>query len=52
MTLIGCDDAVGTVEAAYTKALNAATSATFDGDGQLLLSGPGGDLLFMPTGRG
>lgn len=48
MTLMACDDAVGTVEAAYTKALNGATTVTIDDGGQLLLSGTGGELLFAP----
>ena len=50
MTLMACDDAVGTVEGAFTKALNGATSAAIDDGGQLLLSGPGGEILFAPVG--
>jgi heat shock protein HslJ len=46
MTLMACDDAVGKVETAYTQALNAATTVAIDDGGQLLLSGPAGDLLF------
>ena len=42
---MACDDAVGTVEAAFTKALSGATSAAIDDGGQLLLSGPGGEIL-------
>jgi heat shock protein HslJ len=49
MTLMACEDPVNTVEAAFTKALNAATTATVDDGGQLLLGGPGGDILFAPV---
>jgi heat shock protein HslJ len=52
MTLMGCDDAVGSVEAAFTKALNAATSASIDDGGRLLLSGPGGEILLAPLPPG
>jgi heat shock protein HslJ len=48
MTMMACDDPVGSVEATFTAALNAATTATIDDGGQLLLSGNGGDLLFKP----
>jgi len=49
MTMMACEDPVNTVEAAYTKALNAATTAAIDDGGQLLLRGPGGDILFAPA---
>jgi heat shock protein HslJ len=48
MTMMACDDPVGTVEAAYTKALGGTMSVTIDDGGQLLLSGPGGEILFAP----
>lgn len=49
MTMMACEDPVNSVEAAYTKALNAATTAAIDDGGQLLLGGPGGDILFAPA---
>jgi heat shock protein HslJ len=49
MTLMACDDAVNGVEAAYTKALNGAATAAVDSDGRLLLSGSGGQVLFVPV---
>ena len=49
MTLMACEDAVNTVEAAYTKALNGATTATVDSDGRLLIGGTGGQVLFVPV---
>jgi putative lipoprotein len=52
MTLMGCDNAIGAIEAKYTQALSAATSVAIDDGGQLLLSGPGGDLLFRPDAAG
>jgi putative lipoprotein len=50
MTMMACDDPVGTVEAAFTKALSGTMSAAIDDRGQLLLSGPGGEILFAPQG--
>ena len=46
MTMMACEDPIGTVEMAYTQALNGATTVTFDDGGQMLLSGTGGDVLF------
>ena len=48
MTMMACDDPIGTVEMAYTAALNGATTVTIDDGGQLLLSGTAGDVLFRP----
>jgi heat shock protein HslJ len=48
MTMMACEGPVGTVEAAYTAALDGASSVSFDDAGQLLLSGTGGDVLFVP----
>src|SRR5262245_12764668 len=49
MTLMACEDSVNAVEAAYTQALNAATTVAIDEGGQLLLGGSGGDVLFAPA---
>ncbi|HEX5013933.1 MAG TPA: META domain-containing protein [Candidatus Limnocylindrales bacterium] len=49
MTMMACEDPVNTVEAAFTKALNAATTAAIDDGGQLLIAGPGGEILFAPA---
>jgi heat shock protein HslJ len=48
MTMMACDDPVGSVEMAFTQALNAATTAAIDDGGLLRLSGAGGDILFRP----
>jgi heat shock protein HslJ len=49
MTLMACDGPISAVEAAYTQALNAATTAAIDNGGQLLIGGPGGEILFAPA---
>jgi heat shock protein HslJ len=48
MTMMACDGPIGTVEMAYTAALNGASTLTIDDGGQLLLSGTAGDVLFRP----
>jgi heat shock protein HslJ len=48
MTRMACDDAVGQIEGAFTGALTAATSATFDAEGRLHLAGPGGEIVLGP----
>jgi heat shock protein HslJ len=49
MTLMACDGPISALEAAYTQALNAATTAAIDDGGQLVLRGPGGDIVFTPA---
>jgi heat shock protein HslJ len=49
MTMMACDDAVGDVEGAFTRALDGATAASIDSQGRLILSGPGGSLRFDPV---
>ena len=49
MTMMACEDPIGSVEAAFTKALNAATTAAIDDGGQLLIGGHGGEILFAPA---
>ena len=49
MTMMACDGPISAVEAAYTKALNAATTAAIDDGGQLRIGGPSGDILFAPA---
>jgi heat shock protein HslJ len=52
MTLMLCaEPARNAIESLFTQALNAATSASVDAQGRLVLSGPGGDVLFVPVGR-
>jgi heat shock protein HslJ len=48
MTMMACDGPVSEVEAAYTAALNGATTVAIDEGGQLLLTGSGGEVLFVP----
>jgi heat shock protein HslJ len=48
MTMMACDGPVSTVEGAYTAALNGATTVSVDEGGQLLLTGSGGEVLFVP----
>jgi heat shock protein HslJ len=48
MTMMACDDAVGTIESAFLTVLNGATSASIEEAGQLLLGGLGGEILFAP----
>ena len=49
MTMMACDGPVSTVEGAYTAALNGAATVSIDEGGQLLLTGTGGDVLFVPA---
>ena len=51
MTLIGCEDPIGSIEADFLKVLGAGVSATLDDGGRLLLEGPGGQALLVPAGR-
>jgi putative lipoprotein len=51
MTMMACDDAVGTIESAFLEALNGATSASVDESGRLLLGGSGGEILFEPEAQ-
>jgi len=52
MTLMLCaEPARNVVESLFTEALNAATSASIDPQGRLVLSGPGGEVLFVSMGR-
>jgi putative lipoprotein len=48
MTMMACEGPISEVEAAYTAALNGATTVTMDDGGQLLVSGSAGDVLFTP----
>ena len=48
MTMMACDGPISEVEAAYTAALNGATTVSVDEGGQLLLTGSGGEVLFVP----
>jgi putative lipoprotein len=48
MTMMACDGPVSEVEGAYTAALNGATTVSVDEGGQLLLTGSGGEVLFVP----
>jgi heat shock protein HslJ len=49
MTLMLCaEPARNVVESLFTQALNAATSASIDPEGRLVLSGPGGQVLLVP----
>ena len=46
MTAMACvEDRRNQVEAAFTKALGSAASASMDPQGRLILSGPGGEIL-------
>jgi len=48
MTMMACDGPISDVEGAYTAALNGATTVSVDEGGQLLLTGTGGEILFVP----
>jgi heat shock protein HslJ len=45
MTKMACDPARGQVEAAFSRAIAAATSASMDTEGRLVLAGPGGEIV-------
>jgi heat shock protein HslJ len=48
MTMMACDGPVGDLENVFVRVINAAESATIDAEGRLVLSGPGGTLVFVP----
>jgi heat shock protein HslJ len=51
MTLMLCaEPARNVVESLFTQALNAATSASIDPQGRLVLSGPGGEIVLAVAG--
>ena len=49
MTLIGCQDPVGSIETAFMQILTSVKTVSIDEGGQLLLEGTGGQVLFVPT---
>jgi heat shock protein HslJ len=46
MSAVGCEPALGEIEAAYVDALAKVSSASIDPEGHLILSGGGVELLF------
>jgi heat shock protein HslJ len=51
MTLMLCaEPARNVVESLFTQAMNAATSASIDPQGRLVLSGPGGEIVLAVAG--
>jgi heat shock protein HslJ len=51
MTLIGCEDPIGSIEADFLRVLGAGVSVTLHDGGRLLLEGPGGQALLVPATR-
>jgi heat shock protein HslJ len=50
-TLMGCIGPIGDVEIRFSQAMGAATTATMDPDGRLVLDGPGGSIVFEVSGQ-
>ena len=51
MTLIGCDEPIGSLESEFLKVLGGGVTVTMDDAGQLLIEGPGGQALLVPLLR-
>jgi heat shock protein HslJ len=49
MTLMGCEDPVGSIETSFMQILTSVTSVSIDEGGQLLVEGAGGQVLFVPS---
>ena len=47
MTLMGCPEPIGSIEAAFVATLTALKGATIDDSGRLVLNGPGGQVLLV-----
>jgi hypothetical protein len=50
MTLMGCPEPIGSIEAAFVATLTALKSASMDDSGRLVLDGPGGQVLLVRAG--
>ena len=48
MTLMGCEDPIGSIESDFLKVLGGGVSVSLDDAGQLLIEGPGGQALLVP----
>lgn len=51
MTLMGCDEPIGSIEGDFLKLLGGGVTVTVDDGGQLLLEGPAGQALLVPAPR-
>ena len=51
MTLIGCDEPIGSLESEFLEVLGGGVTVTMDDAGQLLIEGPGGQALLVPLLR-
>ena len=49
MTLIGCDEPIGSLETDFLKVLGGGVTVSIDDGGRLLLEGPGGQALLVPA---
>jgi heat shock protein HslJ len=47
MTLMGCSEPIGSIEAAFMATLGALQTASTDEGGRLVLDGPGGQVLLV-----
>jgi heat shock protein HslJ len=51
MTLVGCENVIGTYESRLFGALGAVNTAVLRQDGSLVLSGPGGQIVLAAAGQ-
>ena len=49
MTLMGCDEPIGSLETDFLKVLDGGVTVSIDDGGRLLLEGPGGQALLVPA---
>lgn len=49
MTLMGCDEPIGSLETEFLKVLGGGVTVSVDDGGRLLLEGPGGQALLVPA---
>jgi heat shock protein HslJ len=51
MTLMGCEEPIGSIESAFVKLLGGGVTVRVDDGGQILLEGPAGQPLLVPAAR-
>ena len=51
MTLMGCEEPIGSIEGDFVKLLAGGVSVRMDDGGQILLEGPAGKALLVPAAR-
>ena len=51
MTLMGCEEPIGSIEGDFLKILTTVTAVSIDDGGQLMIDSPSGQALLVPSTR-